>query len=124
MAPLASLREGAEIKHRHYANDAERLGADFVAFGMETYGGVNEEGLQWMRSVAAWAVDTGAPYSYQQALSLLHTGIATAMQKGNAAAILEGHTRARYLNLQSDHSPAGNRRVGRRSDGPQARFNA
>jgi hypothetical protein len=99
MVPLGTTVEAENGKRGIYDARARAVGATFVPFVVETYGGIGEGAQHFMKSLAKFASTSGAPWSYDEALACIRTEIAMAIHRGKTRVVekaLQRSTTARW----------------------------
>jgi hypothetical protein len=104
-ASRVARRESAGVlsqvrKNKKYAGVASRLGAELMNISVDTCGGLASGALLLAQAVGeegeSWSAGTWTSGSIQR---YLLSGIAVAVQRGNALAMLSGLTRAGHARL-------------------------
>jgi hypothetical protein len=82
--PLTVGRKREAEKIKKYAAKAAREHATFIPFVAETYGGICEQALEFIKTVSTFADDTQTCWSHAEFRNEWLDSIAIAIQRGNA----------------------------------------
>ena len=110
---VSVAKQRQKVKAAKYAGVAARLGAELLNVSVDTSGGMASEALQLIQAVSEegerWSAGT---WTSAAITCHLMGAIATAVQRGNAMALLSGYTRAARMNAGTEKSGADEEKEG------------
>jgi hypothetical protein len=110
---VSASKQRQKAKTAKYAGVAARLGAELLNVSVDTSGGMASEALRLIQAVSEegerWSAGT---WTSAAITCHLMGAIATAVQRGNAMALLSGYTRAARMNAATEKSGADGKKEG------------
>jgi hypothetical protein len=107
--PMAVARVQASAKHKKYERLSRHVGAAFIPFVADSYGGLSEDSLLLVERMADAAQQHMAMWRKEQIVRHVLSNVAVAIQRENAATVLAGHAAidfSRRGRAESDHEGA------------------
>jgi hypothetical protein len=93
-AVLGTTRRSEGIKDDKYLDLCEQLGAKFVPFAFETYGGLGARAKEFLSSLARFARENSHVIPPGEIMNSLRCSLAVVLQKGNALIVQRAMNRA------------------------------
>ena len=106
-ARITAAKSKQNLKKAKYSGVASRLGAELLNMSVDTSGGMASEGLQLIQAISdegeRWSAGTWTSANITRHLT---GAIATAVQRGNAMAMLSGYTQAARVHAAAEENGA------------------
>jgi hypothetical protein len=88
---LRTAENAATQKKRKYAEMCENIGANFIPFAIESYGGYSQDALSLIQQIGVFASTHLSAWSKKEIMTNLTAAIAISVQRHNAHAALAGY---------------------------------
>ena len=89
--PMTVARASASTKRSKYERMRRHVGATFIPFIADSYGGLSEDALRLVQRMADAAQQHMALWQREQIVRHVLSNVAVAIQRENAATVLAGH---------------------------------
>jgi hypothetical protein len=91
---LGAAQRAEKKKNDKYLEKSTEVGAKFVPFVFETFGGLGKQAREFLRTIALFAHENSFIISPHEIMTSLRNSIACALQKGNAMIVRHATVRA------------------------------
>jgi hypothetical protein len=88
---LKTAHQACEAKKSQYKQLAEQQKAEFLAFAIESFGGLSHSARNLNRTIATFANDHLSAWSKEEIITNINSAIACAIQRGNAITALTAY---------------------------------
>ena len=102
--PMTVARASARNKRKKYERMRRHVGATFIPFVADSFGGLSEDALQLVERMADAAQLHMAMWRKEQIVRHVLTNVAVAIQRENAATVLAGHAAIDFSRRDSQES--------------------
>jgi len=91
---LASVRRGEKIKINKYKGTASQHEAKFIAFVIESTGGLSDTAVSFLKQIILASRDNNTLWAWEEVRNECFWSVAIAIQKGNAMTMIAGRNKA------------------------------